>query len=85
MMAPLCTAVDAEQQEILELILRSLGEAELYYLRALLMVSTGLSLGLLYFNAWVTLPVKAYTRVGQYTENLVIPQYNFDNHNTLFN
>ena len=40
----LCTAVDAEQQEILELILRSLGEAELYYLRALLMVSTGQSL-----------------------------------------
>ena len=31
--------VDTEQQEILELILRNLGEAELYYLRALLMVS----------------------------------------------
>ena len=35
--------IDAEQQEILELILRSLGEAELYYLRALLMVSNGVS------------------------------------------
>ena len=40
----LCIAVDTEQQEILDLILRSLGEAELYYLRALLMVSTHQSL-----------------------------------------
>ena len=30
---------DNEQQEILELIMKSLSEAELYYLRALLMVS----------------------------------------------
>lgn len=42
-MTLLYTVVDAEQQEILELILRSLAEAELYYLRAVLMVSTGLS------------------------------------------
>jgi len=34
-----CVNTDNEQQEILELIMKSLSEAELYYLRALLMVS----------------------------------------------
>lgn len=42
--------VDAEQQEILELILRNLDEAELYYLRALLMVSSSL-LFIVYISA----------------------------------